>query len=96
MHDLLARTKYSRFHGYNVPREFGEAISTMLENFCWIEDELKAMSCHYTQIDPKYMEAWQDANAGRPLPPKTIPDELVKNLVQSRPISRLHLYLDQL
>jgi metallopeptidase MepB len=96
MHDLLARTKYARFHGYNVPREFGEGIGTMLENFCWIKDGLKAMSCHYTEINPKYREAWQEANPGCPLPPKTIPDELVENLIQSRPVSRLLHYLDLL
>jgi metallopeptidase MepB len=79
-----------------VPREFGEAIGTMLENFCWIKDELKRMSCHYTQIDPKYREAWEEANPGLPLPPKTIPDDLLENLVLSRPVYKLYRYLDQL
>jgi metallopeptidase MepB len=84
------------FHGYSVCREFGEAIGTVLENFCWIKDELKAMSCHYIELDPKYREAWLEANPRCPLPPKTIPDELLENLVKLRPVSRLRRYLDQL
>jgi metallopeptidase MepB len=96
MHDLLARTKYSRFHGYSVPREFGEAIGTMLESFCWMKDMLKSMSCHYTRVDQQYAEAWQAANPGCPLPPETIPDDLVESLVRSRPAHRLDRITSQL
>src|ERR1700748_2330132 len=96
MHDLLARTKYARFHGYNVCLEFGEAIGTMLENWCWMKDELKTMSCHYIRLDPDYMEAWKEANPGSTVPPKTIPGCFLENLVQQRPMFRLHRYLTEL
>ena len=96
MHDLLARTKYEMFHGYGVCLEFGEAIGMMLENWCWMPDQLKAISRHYTRIDPKYMSAWQQENRGSTLPPETIPDELLFNLIQRRPVDRHHMSLRQL
>ena len=33
-HGLLSRTRYSRFHGTAVARDFVEAPSQMLENWC--------------------------------------------------------------
>jgi metallopeptidase MepB len=86
---LLARTKHAQFHGYNVCREFGEAIGMMLENWCWLKDELIAMSCHYTHVDPKHLKAWQKANPGSTIPPKTIPEDLLEPLIQQRPVFRL-------
>ncbi|CRK41272.1 hypothetical protein BN1723_018810, partial [Verticillium longisporum] len=35
IHDLAGRTKHSRFHGTSVVRDFVEAPSQMLENWCW-------------------------------------------------------------
>lgn len=96
MHDLLARTKYSEFHGYSVCIEFGEAIGTMLENWCWIKDVLKSMSRHYTRINPKYREAWILAHPELPLPPEKIPDEVLDNLIEKRHKSRLKQHLGQL
>ncbi|KAL7273782.1 metalloendopeptidase [Rhizina undulata] len=47
IHDLVAKTHYSRFHGTNVVRDFVEAPSQMLENWCWTASELKNLSSHY-------------------------------------------------
>ncbi|RKF79802.1 Saccharolysin [Golovinomyces cichoracearum] len=47
IHDLSARTQYSRFHGTSVVRDFVEAPSQMLENWCWTDSQLKALSSHY-------------------------------------------------
>jgi metallopeptidase MepB len=47
IHDLAARTKYSRFHGTAVVRDFVEAPSQMLENWCWTPSQLKSLSNHY-------------------------------------------------
>ncbi|KAG9229754.1 putative Saccharolysin [Amylocarpus encephaloides] len=47
IHDLAGRTKYSRFHGTSVVRDFVEAPSQMLENWCWTPSQLKSLSQHY-------------------------------------------------
>ncbi|KAH8659341.1 putative Saccharolysin [Tricladium varicosporioides] len=47
IHDLAGRTKYSRFHGTSVVRDFVEAPSQMLENWCWTPSQIKALSSHY-------------------------------------------------
>jgi metallopeptidase MepB len=47
IHDLAGRTKYSRFHGTSVVRDFVEAPSQMLENWCWTKEQLKTLSKHY-------------------------------------------------
>ncbi|KAI0004463.1 Metalloprotease [Russula compacta] len=46
-HGLLSRTQFSRFHGTHVARDFVEAPSQMLENWCWEPKVLKKMSKHY-------------------------------------------------
>ncbi|KAF8128561.1 hypothetical protein EV363DRAFT_1432961 [Boletus edulis] len=51
-HGLLSRTKYSRFHGTAVARDFVEAPSQMLENWCWEPEVLKKMSSHYKTQEP--------------------------------------------
>ncbi|CAL3969889.1 unnamed protein product [Diplocarpon coronariae] len=51
IHDLAARTKYSRFHGTSVVRDFVEAPSQMLENWCWTPSQLKGLSKHYETGD---------------------------------------------
>jgi metallopeptidase MepB len=47
IHDLVGRTTYSSFHGTSVVRDFVEAPSQMLENWCWIPSVLKDLSNHY-------------------------------------------------
>ena len=38
---------YSGFHGTSVVRDFVEAPSQMLENWCWTPSQLKSLSNHY-------------------------------------------------
>lgn len=47
IHDLAGKTTYSRFHGTNTVRDFVEAPSQMLENWCWTPSPLKELSSHY-------------------------------------------------
>lgn len=47
IHDLVARTRYSYFHGTSVVNDFVEAPSQMLENWCWTPSVLKALSKHW-------------------------------------------------
>jgi len=68
----------------------------MLENWCWIGDELKRMSCHYTRVDPQHAQQWKEDHQGEHLPPKEIPDELLHNLTRSRDFNRASWYMRQL
>ncbi|KAL7627760.1 metalloendopeptidase [Parahypoxylon ruwenzoriense] len=47
IHDLAGRCTYSRFHGTSTVRDFVEAPSQMLENWCWTPSQLKTLSNHY-------------------------------------------------
>ncbi|KAJ7069838.1 metallopeptidase MepB [Mycena amicta] len=51
-HGLLSQTKFARFHGTRVARDFVEAPSQMLENWCWEPEVLKQMSRHYKTNEP--------------------------------------------
>ena len=52
IHDLVGRTIHSRFHGTNTVRDFVEAPSQMLENWCWTPGPLKELSSHYKTGEP--------------------------------------------
>lgn len=47
IHNLVSKTKYSRFHGTSVEWDFVEAPSQMLEYWPWNKAQLKALSKHY-------------------------------------------------
>ncbi|KAK1638860.1 peptidase family M3 [Colletotrichum phormii] len=97
LHDLLSRTKHTRFHGTRVAPDFGEAPSTMLEKWCWMPDELVKMGRHYTRVELAYMTKWKEDHAyGQEPPPETLPKELVDNLVKSRELNRGLWFLRQL
>jgi metallopeptidase MepB len=51
IHDLVTRTTYSEFHN-GVARDFVEAPSQMLENWCWITAPLQRFSSHYKTGEP--------------------------------------------
>ncbi|KAK8042467.1 peptidase family M3 [Apiospora phragmitis] len=52
IHDLAGRTQYARFHGTSTVRDFVEAPSQMLENWCWTPSQIKALSSHYETGQP--------------------------------------------
>lgn len=52
IHDLLGKTKYSRFSGTSVHWDFVEMPSQFLENFCWDKRLLKQLSYHYVSNEP--------------------------------------------
>ena len=47
MHQLCSKSQTAKFCGTKVERDFVEAPSQMLENWCWEEEPLKMMSGHY-------------------------------------------------
>ncbi|KAF8580285.1 Metalloprotease [Ramaria rubella] len=51
-HELLSRTRFSRFHGASGAMDFVEAPSQMLENWCWEPKVLRKMSSHYETKEP--------------------------------------------
>lgn len=51
-HGLLSRTRFARFHGTAVARDFVEAPSQMLENWCWEPKVLERMSSHFETKKP--------------------------------------------
>ncbi|PYH92188.1 zincin [Aspergillus ellipticus CBS 707.79] len=93
IHDLLARTKYVRFHGYRLPPDFGEMPSMMLENWCWMKDTLQGLSCHYTTLNESYLVEWRKQHPSEPDSPKEIPAELVDTLIEHRHFNRGLYYL---
>lgn len=97
IHDLVSRTIYSHFHGTNVVRDFVEAPSQMLENWCWTPSQLKALSHHYSWLSPEYEAAWREqAGKDQPQPEKQLPDELIENLVKTKHVNDALFNLRQL
>jgi len=47
MHNVLTRAKHARFAGSNVPRDFVEAPSQMLENWVWDKHVLDSFAADY-------------------------------------------------
>lgn len=77
-------------------QEFVEGIGMTLEHWCWLKDEVRAMSCHYTRVDPAYEAAWLQENPGCDLPPEKIPDDLSDKILQRRARDTLYQVLGDL
>jgi metallopeptidase MepB len=68
----------------------------MLESWCWIKEELKEISCHYTRLNPQYLLKWQEENPGAPCPPEKIPYKMVDDLIKGRARNRALWFFYQL
>ncbi|KAI9503622.1 hypothetical protein BX070DRAFT_174977, partial [Coemansia spiralis] len=51
-HEICSLTKWSKFHGTRVERDFAEVPSLMMENWCWETSVLAKISAHYETGDP--------------------------------------------
>ncbi|PGH35895.1 metallopeptidase MepB [[Emmonsia] crescens] len=96
IHDLVSKTTYSRFHGTNTVRDFVEAPSQMLENWCWTPSQIKSLSTHYSSLSDEYYQAWKEAAGDKPKPDAKIPDELITNLISTKHVNDALFNLRQL
>lgn len=97
IHDLVSKTVYSRFHGTNTVRDFVEAPSQMLENWCWTPSQLKALSQHYSSLSPEYEAAWREAQTSeKKKPEEKLPDEMIENLIRTKHVNDALFNLRQL
>lgn len=97
IHDLVSKTTYSRFHGTSTVRDFVEAPSQMLENWCWTPSQIKSLSKHWSYLTPEYNEAWKASNKdGAPQPASTMPDSLIESIVSTRHVNDALFNLRQL
>lgn len=97
IHDLVSKTIWSRFHGTNTVRDFVEAPSQMLENWCWTPSQLRSLSKHYSSLSPEYLAGWQEQNGANATPPPAqIPDSVIENLIRTKHVNEALFNLRQL
>ncbi|KAI9718309.1 MAG: hypothetical protein M1828_006773 [Chrysothrix sp. TS-e1954] len=96
IHDLVSRTTYSRFHGTSTVRDFVEAPSQMLENWCWTPSQIVSLSRHWSYLTPEYKQAFLASHEGASQPPEKIPDNLVDNLIKTKHVNDALANLRQL
>ena len=97
IHDLVSRTIYSRFHGTSTVRDFVEAPSQMLENWCWTPSQIKSLSKHWSYSSPEYKAAWQEGvSSDEKQPQESMPDNLIESVVSTRHVNDALFNLRQL
>ena len=97
IHDLVSRTIYSRFHGTSTVRDFVEAPSQMLENWCWTPSQLKSLSKHWSHLSPEYQQAWKESTKdGEKQPEESMPDDLIQSIISTRHVNDALFNLRQL
>ncbi|KAI5272527.1 metallopeptidase MepB [Aureobasidium subglaciale] len=82
IHDLVAKTKFSVFHGTATVDDFCEAPSQMLEFWCWVPELLRELSCHYSYLSAQHLSTWQEENPGVEQPAKHIPLDMIEKLTK--------------
>lgn len=69
----------------------------MLEYWCWIPSQLKALSRHYSCVSEEHLAFWRNKNSAQHIPPpEQIPDYLVDSLVKAKRVNEASAYLNQL
>nr|POE82460.1 saccharolysin [Quercus suber] len=97
IHDLVSRTIYSRFHGTSTVRDFVEAPSQMLENWCWTPSQIKALSKHWSYLSPDYAAAYKaTSKSGADQPAKHMPDNLIDSIIRTKNVNAALFNLRQL
>ncbi|EHK18142.1 uncharacterized protein TRIVIDRAFT_45218 [Trichoderma virens Gv29-8] len=68
LHNLTSKTKYARFHGSSVPRDFVEIPSIMLEEIFWNPHVVRMISGHYLTEQDSETE-------------KKLPEDIIERLI---------------
>ncbi|MCJ1391623.1 hypothetical protein MMC18_004487 [Xylographa bjoerkii] len=90
IHNLVSKTKCSRFHGTSVDRDFVEAPAMLFEKFLWTSRHVKELSYHYSYLSPEYFESWkasQPSQEALTQPPAQLPDQLIEQLVKTEHVN---------
>lgn len=88
IHNLVSETLYGCFHGTYTTRDFVEAPSIMLENWCWISSSLKAFSKHWSYLSSEYEKAYMDgADAGIARPEEKMSEAMIQSLINTRRVN---------
>ncbi|KAM3419731.1 Thimet-like oligopeptidase [Cercospora zeina] len=95
IHDLVSKTIYSRFHGTSTVRDFVEAPSQMLENWCWTPSQIKSLSKHWSHLSPEYEAAWIETGKEKPASAE-MPDDLIQSIINTRHVNDALFNLRQL
>ncbi|KAK1723078.1 hypothetical protein CaCOL14_002022 [Colletotrichum acutatum] len=103
IHDLVSRTSFARFHGpMGTVVDFGEAPSQMLENWCWIAEQLRKLGRHYSYLSEECLRDWrgkqvargvvgeaeEEGGEGLQQPPERILESVVEGLVAAKPVGQ--------
>ena len=92
-HAIHALVSTCTFAADNIcVEDFVEIPSKMLENWFWLPEVLRTVCCHYSYMSAEYKAAWEDEQRKMGLqegkeikqPPRSIPEDLLKALVESR------------
>lgn len=93
IHDLVAKTRYARFHGASTACDFNEAPSQMLENWCWLPNVLQPISKHYKSLGPEDRKIrqldWVKMTAKGIDAANSLPSVLIEQLVKSKQVRNL-------
>ncbi|GAM88950.1 hypothetical protein ANO11243_069840 [Dothideomycetidae sp. 11243] len=96
LHDLVANTRYARFHGATTSADFNEAPSQMLEQWCWDPSVLQSLGQHYSRQSADYLQDWVTENGPDVEQPDTLPDGIIERLVQGTAAKKLHITITML
>ncbi|THY11842.1 metallopeptidase MepB [Aureobasidium pullulans] len=87
IHDLVAHTKWSIFHGTATVDDFCEAPSQMLEFWAWDPEVLSKLSYHWSHLSPTHLQKWQNQNPGKAQSDKHLSSNMIDALVKSKNVN---------